>query len=78
MKVEVGLQAGLAAGEMGPGPVRVVQQYCSSPVLGESALAVSVLLGQKSGVGEINCTVCYLHRFPLALESSSLLQPSGP
>lgn len=41
-------------------------------------MAVPVLWGQKSGVGEINCTVCYLHRFPLALESSLLRQPSGP
>lgn len=68
---------------MGPGPARVVQQYSSSLVLGgsrtgRSALAVPGLQGQKSGVGEINCTVCYLHQFPLVLESSSLLQPSGP
>lgn len=37
-----------------------------------------LLLGQKSGVGGVNCTVCYLQQAPLALESSSLLQPSGP
>lgn len=40
-------------------------------------MAVPILQGLKSGVGAISCTVCYLHPFPLALESSSLLQPSG-
>lgn len=60
-----------------------VPPNCSSPAAagsrtGGSALAVLFLQGQKSGVGAINCTVCYLHRFPLALKSSSLLQPSGP
>lgn len=40
-------------------------------------MAVPILQGLKSGVGAISCTVCYLHPFPLALESSSLPQPSG-
>ena len=32
---------------------------------GGSALAVRIPLGQKSGVGEMNCTVCYYADFLL-------------